>query len=93
MNNEYLERIANDLQFRCSTVVLNGIQTIPIHSVQRNGSSVVVTTGNIKGIENISSLKLLDETGKKIVEKSVNLNIEKSKSISFKLNFKVKGGE
>lgn len=88
----YLERVAQDLASRVTTVELNG-QSIPIKSITVEGSKVTVLTEMVSGITQISSIRLLDEMGNVIVQRTPYINVTDSQRVEFRFEFEVKGGQ
>ncbi|NMF00978.1 hypothetical protein [Aneurinibacillus aneurinilyticus] len=93
MNTAYLERTAQDLCMRASTIVLNGEQTVSIQSIQRTGNQVVIVTQGILGLNKITSLRLLDENGNMITEREANFAVVESQQAEFTFRFVIKGGK
>lgn len=92
MDAAYLERAAQDLYTRASTIVLNGEQAVPIQSIQRNGNQVTIMTQGIWGLTKITSLRLLDEQGNLITERKANFDVIDSQRAEFTFRFSIKGG-
>jgi len=91
MERDYLERTAEDLRLRVSSLILNN-QTVGIEKVERLGSIVSVTTAPVRGIQKVSSVKLLDEKGGLITERLTNLQVIDEQILRFAFSFEVKGG-
>ena len=91
INTVYLERAADDLKSRIGSLLVNN-ETIPILSVTRNGSQVVVATDNRKGITHVTSLKLLDDQGNVITDRLPNINVADQQRLIFRFEFNVRSG-
>lgn len=90
MDQAYLNRTAADLSQRVSNLILNN-QTVVIRDVQLNGSDIVVITEPVSGITKVNSLKLLDEQGNLITERSANLDVTDNQILEFRFQFGVRG--
>lgn len=91
IDQAYLERAAEDLQQRIGSLILNN-QTVAIKSVMRNSTSVAVTTEPVVGITKVTLLRLLDERGELITERSANLSVIDNQILEFRFEFNVRGG-
>nr|WP_278430238.1 hypothetical protein [Brevibacillus laterosporus] len=92
MDKAYLERVAEDLEKRASSLILN-YQTVQLRSAKREGSKIVVITEPVSGITKVSSLKLLDEAGNLITERTANVDVLSDQSLEFRFEFEVKGAK
>jgi len=92
INNAYLERAAEDLKNRIGSLIVNN-QTIPILSVTRTGRQVIVATDNQKGITQVTSLKLLDDSGNLITERLPSLDVTDQQRLILRFTFEVRSGE
>lgn len=90
MDAAYLERTAEDMRQRIGSLILNS-QTVAIQSVTRSGVDLVVITEPVSGITKVASLKLLDERGGIITERTANLSVPDNQTLEFRFNFTVKG--
>lgn len=86
----YLERVAQDIASRATTVELNG-QNIPIKSISTEGTKVTVLTEMVAGITQITSLRLLDEQGNVITQRTPHISVTDSQRLEFRFEFEVKG--
>ncbi|WP_232696187.1 hypothetical protein [Brevibacillus daliensis] len=91
MNTGYLERIAEDIAARATSIVLNN-QTVPIRSVKRDGAAVVVRTDSVKGIARITLLRLYDEKGGLIAERHADVAVDTGQRLEFRFDFAVREG-
>ncbi|MGG0796651.1 hypothetical protein ABE137_22070 [Brevibacillus laterosporus] len=92
MDKAYLERAAQDLSQRTSSLILNK-QTVQLRSTKQDGNKVVVITEPVSGITKVSSLKLLDEAGNLITERTANVDVLSDQSLEFRFEFEVKGAK
>ncbi|MED1664562.1 hypothetical protein [Brevibacillus laterosporus] len=92
MDKAYLERVAQDLSQRASSLILNN-QTVQLRSSKQDGSKVVVVTEPVSGITKVSSLKLLDEAGNLITERTANVDVLSDQSLEFRFEFEVRGAK
>ncbi|TPG86832.1 hypothetical protein EEL32_12010 [Brevibacillus laterosporus] len=92
MDKAYLERAAQDLSQRTSSLILNN-QTVQLRSTKQDGNKVVVITEPVSGITKVSSLKLLDEAGNLITERTANVDVLSDQSLEFRFEFEVKGAK
>lgn len=92
MNIAYLTRVAKDLYMRASTIIVNSEHTVPVKSARQDGSNVVIVAEPIRGVTQITSLRLLDEQGGLITEKTANINVTDRQALEFTFRFEVKGG-
>ncbi|MBG9798451.1 hypothetical protein O0555_24460 [Brevibacillus laterosporus] len=92
MDKAYLERVAQDLSQRASSLILNN-QTVQLRSSKQDGSKVVVVTEPVSGITKVSSLKLLDEAGNLITERTANVDVLSDQSLEFRFVFEVRGAK
>ena len=92
MDKAYLERTAQDLSQRTSSLILNN-QTVQLRSTKQDGNKVVVITEPVSGITKVSSLKLLDEAGNLITERTANVDVLSDQSLEFRFEFEVKGAK
>ncbi|MED1788511.1 hypothetical protein P4V47_13595 [Brevibacillus laterosporus] len=92
MDKAYLERVAQDLSQRASSLILNN-QTVQLRSTKQDGNKVVVITEPVSGITKVSSLKLLDEAGNFITERTANVDVLSDQSLEFRFEFEVKGAK
>ncbi|ATO48254.1 hypothetical protein P4V86_22170 [Brevibacillus laterosporus] len=90
MDKAYLERAAQDLSQRTSSLILNN-QTVQLRTTKQDGNKVVVITEPVSGITKVSSLKLLDEAGNLITERTANVDVLSDQSLEFRFEFEVKG--
>lgn len=90
MDQAYLTRAATDLSQRVSSLILNS-QTVAIRDVQLTGSDLVVITEPVSGVTKVTSLKLLDEQGNLITERSTNLDVTDNQILEFRFQFGVRG--
>lgn len=88
----YLERVAQDIVERAITVELNG-QPVTIKSKTRNGATVTILTDMVAGITQITSLRLLDEQGNVITQRTPHISVTDSQRLEFRFEFEVKGGQ
>ncbi|OAJ75178.1 hypothetical protein AYJ08_06075 [Brevibacillus sp. SKDU10] len=91
MDGRYLERIAEDIATRATSIVLNN-QTVPIRSISRNGAAVTVRTESVKGITRVSSLRLYDESGGLIAERQADVPVSDGQRLEFRFNFAIREG-
>lgn len=87
----YLERAAQDIAARATTVELNS-QPVTIKSITANGTTVTILTDMIAGTTQITSLRLLDELGQVITQRTPYINVTDSQRLEFRFEFEVKGG-
>ncbi|MBG9804354.1 hypothetical protein ABHN05_14065 [Brevibacillus laterosporus] len=92
MDKAYLERVAQDLSQRTSSLILNN-QTVQLRTTKQDGNKVVVITEPVSGITKVSSLKLLDEAGNLITERTANVDVLSDQSLEFRFEFEVKGAK
>lgn len=92
MNIAYLTRVAKDLYMRASTIIVNSEHTVPVKSARQDGSNVVIVAEPIRGVTQITSLRLLDEQGGLITEKTANIDVTDRQALEFTFQFEVKGG-
>ncbi|MED1786136.1 hypothetical protein P4V47_01185 [Brevibacillus laterosporus] len=92
MDKAYLNRVAEDLAKRASTLILNN-QTVQLRSVKQDGSKVVVITEPVIGITKVSSLKLLDDLGNPVTERTASIDVLDDQSLEFRFEFKVRGAK
>ncbi|MCP1354674.1 hypothetical protein [Aneurinibacillus migulanus] len=92
MNIAYLTRVARDLYMRASTIVVNSEHTVPVKSAHQDGSNVVIVAEPIRGVTQITSLRLLDEQGGLITEKTGSIDVTDRQALEFTFRFEVKGG-
>ncbi|TPG73451.1 hypothetical protein EEL32_05535 [Brevibacillus laterosporus] len=90
-DGKYLERIAQDIAARATTIVLNN-QTVPIRSINRKGATVTVRTESVKGIARVSSLKLYDEAGGLIAERKTDVPVSEGQRLEFRFDFAIREG-
>lgn len=90
MDQSYLDRVANDLSLRVSSLVLNN-QTVSLRSVDQGGSDLVVITEPVSGISKVTSLKLLDEKGQLITERITDFDVTDNQILEFRFQFGVRG--
>ena len=86
----YLERIARDIAARTTRVELNG-ESIPIRSAEANGTTVTVYTDMVAGITRITSIRIIDERGDVIVQRTPYVDVVDSQQLEFRFEFEVKG--
>ncbi|AUM66364.1 hypothetical protein C0R09_18590 [Brevibacillus laterosporus] len=91
MDGRYLERIAEDIATRATSIVLNN-QTVPIRNISRNGATVTIRTESVKGITRVSSLRLYDETGGLIAERQADVPVSEGQRLEFRFNFAIREG-
>ncbi|QDX95305.1 hypothetical protein EEL30_25255 [Brevibacillus laterosporus] len=92
MDKAYLERAAQDLSKRTSSLILNN-QTVQLRSTKQDGNKVVVITEPVSGITKVSTLKLLDEAGNLITERTANVDVLSDQSLEFRFEFEVRGAK
>ncbi|QIC07667.1 hypothetical protein GOP56_23045 [Brevibacillus sp. 7WMA2] len=90
MDKAYLERVVEDLAKRASTLILNN-QTVQLRSIKQEGGNVIVITEPVIGITKVSSLKLLDDLGNPITERTANIDVLDDQSLEFRFEFEVRG--
>ncbi|MCR8965165.1 hypothetical protein O0550_18490 [Brevibacillus halotolerans] len=90
MDKAYLERVAEDLAKRASTLILNN-QTVQLRSIKQEEGKVIVITEPVMGITKVSSLKLLDDLGNPITERTANIDVLDDQSLEFRFEFEVRG--
>ncbi|MGG3874847.1 hypothetical protein [Brevibacillus laterosporus] len=90
MDKAYLERVAEDLVKRASTLILNN-QTVQLRSIKQEEGKVIVITEPVMGITKVSSLKLLDDLGNPITERTANIDVLDDQSLEFRFEFEVRG--
>lgn len=91
MDGRYLERIAEDIATRATSIVLNN-QTVPIRNISRNGATVTIRTESVKGITLVSSLRLYDEAGGLIAERQADVPVSEGQRLEFRFNFAIREG-
>ena len=92
MDKAYLERATEDLAKRASSLILNN-QTVQLRSIKQEGSKVIVITEPVIGITKVSSLKLLDDLGNPITERTANIDVLDDQSLEFRFEFEVRGAK
>ncbi|RFB31803.1 hypothetical protein [Brevibacillus sp. VP] len=92
MDKAYLERVAEDLAKRASSLIVNN-QTVQLRSAKTEGSKIVVITEPVIGITKVSSLKLLDEAGNLITGRTANVDVLSDQSLEFRFEFEVRGAK
>ncbi|WP_232695470.1 hypothetical protein [Brevibacillus daliensis] len=90
MDQAYLERVTHDLATRVTSLIVNN-QTVRIRSSVENGTTLTVITEPVRGIERVSSLKLLDERGQVIIERTADLFVLDDQSLEFRFEMNVRG--
>lgn len=90
MDKAYLERVVEDLAKRASTLILNN-QTVQLRSIKQEEGNVIVITEPVMGITKVSSLKLLDDLGNPITERTANIDVLDDQSLEFRFEFEVRG--
>lgn len=90
ISTAYLERTASDISQRIGCLVLNN-QTVGIKSIKLNGCVVSVITERVRGITQITSVKLLDERGNLITERMPDLDVVDDQILEFTFEFEVRG--
>ncbi|MGG3872500.1 hypothetical protein [Brevibacillus laterosporus] len=90
MDKAYLARVAEDLATRAASLIVNN-QTVQLRSAKREGRKIVVITEPVSGITKVSSLKLLDEAGNLITERTANVDVLSDQSLEFRFEFEVRG--
>ncbi|WP_068791885.1 hypothetical protein [Brevibacillus laterosporus] len=90
MDKAYLERVVEDLAKRASTLILNN-QTVQLRSIKQEEGKVIVITEPVMGITKVSSLKLLDDLGNPITERTANIDVLDDQSLEFRFEFEVRG--
>ncbi|MBA4535465.1 hypothetical protein [Brevibacillus halotolerans] len=90
MDKAYLERVAEDLARRASSLILNN-QTVQLRFIKQEGSKVIVITEPVIEITKVSSLKLLDDLGNPITERTANIDVLDDQSLEFRFEFEVRG--
>ncbi|TPE70678.1 hypothetical protein [Halalkalibacterium halodurans] len=88
MNQQYLERVAQDLLDRITLARLNG-QEVPILSKERQGTIITVLTGRQEDQTKMEHIALYDEQGGVITERFSNLDVSANRSLDFRFEFEV----
>lgn len=88
IDQQYLERIAQDLLERITSAKLNG-QEVPIVSKERGGTIIMVMTGRIEDQKKAEHIALYDEQGGVITERFSNLDVSANRSLDFRFEFEV----
>jgi hypothetical protein len=88
MSRGYLERVAKDLHDRITKVQLNG-EEVEMVSKELDGTRVTILTGRREGVTRINSIKMLDELGQVITERSSQLDVKDNRTLDFRFSFEV----
>lgn len=92
MHNSYLKRATADLSSRVSTLIVNS-QTVPIRNVSQDEQTVIVLTESLSGIQNMTSIQLLDEQGNLVLERTTNIWIPADQAVELRFEMSAKGDE
>ncbi|QRG65237.1 hypothetical protein [Brevibacillus choshinensis] len=90
--DDYLKLVAQDIQARATTVLINNTTSIPVLSVTVSGKVVTVRTETVQNVTAITNLKLKTADGKVIIDKAVNLTMPATQQQDFTFNIEVRGG-
>ncbi|QRG68611.1 hypothetical protein [Brevibacillus choshinensis] len=90
--DDYLKLVAQDIQARASTVLINNTTSVPVLSVTVAGKVVTVRTETVQNVTAITNLKLKTTDGKVIIDKAVNLTMPAAQQQDFTFTIEVKGG-
>ncbi|KYG33886.1 hypothetical protein [Alkalihalobacillus trypoxylicola] len=88
MNQAYLERVAIDLYERLKSVQLNE-EDVQIISKVREGRKITILTQRAEGATQVRNIKVLDENGDVITERSSVLDVSQNRSLDFRFTFEV----
>jgi hypothetical protein len=92
ITDDYLKLVAQDIQSRATTVLINNTSSVPVQSVTVSGKIVTVRTDTVQNITAITNLKLKTTDGKVIIDKTVNLTMPATQQQDFTFTIEVKGG-
>ncbi|HZG81497.1 MAG TPA: hypothetical protein VEZ13_12080 [Brevibacillus sp.] len=91
IDDAYLARAAEDLKNRIGSLSVNN-QPFPILGVTLNGREVIVNTESQQGITEVTSVKLFDEKGGLITERSTHIFVTDKQRLAFRFEFEVRSG-
>lgn len=88
ITKQYKERTAKDLYDRITKVQLNG-EDVEMVSKELDDTKVTVLTSRREGVTRINSIKMLDELGQVITERSSQLDVKDNRTLDFRFSFEV----
>ncbi|MFP7170759.1 hypothetical protein [Terribacillus sp. 7520-G] len=88
ITRQYKERVAKDLFDRITKVQLNG-EEVEMVSKELEGTKVTILTGRREGVTRINSIRILDELGLVITERSSQLDVKDNRTLDFRFSFEV----
>jgi hypothetical protein len=91
IHDDYLQLVAQDIQSRASTVLLNDSTSVPVQEVTISGKIVTVRTGTIQNVTAVTNLKLKTADGKVIINKPVNITVPANQQFDFTFTIEAKG--
>ncbi|MGG3801802.1 hypothetical protein [Metabacillus fastidiosus] len=87
----YRNRVAEDIMSRAVTLLVNDTTSIPIASKKRDGQRVTIICSDVKGGGVINTIALLDEQGKVITKRGVNILPAFEQLLEFSFEINVRG--